>query len=204
MRNALASWDSNSTRPGSRRLVGRRTDGPQTKVFREIHWKRVCLVACSDIPFTSIDVFTPNTDDRALGLAITSRSRTRCTRPAPGPAVPVPACTRGSRGTMYERHREMKSRFNSRRSFLTRTAGAFATTFWADEVLDALPQNTNTNSKPSDLKITDMRVATVDGSAVQRARSFASIPTRASTDTGEVRDGASQELRPDAEEPDSG
>jgi L-alanine-DL-glutamate epimerase-like enolase superfamily enzyme len=57
----------------------------------------------------------------------------------------------------------MKSRFNSRRSFLTRATGALATTFWADEVLDALPQNTNTNSKPSDLKITDMRMASVTG-----------------------------------------
>jgi hypothetical protein len=31
----------------------------------------------SDIPFTSIGVLTPNTDDRALGLVITSSSRTR-------------------------------------------------------------------------------------------------------------------------------
>jgi hypothetical protein len=32
---------------------------------------------------------------------------------------------------------------------------------WTDDVLEALPLNTNTNSKPSELKITDMRVATV-------------------------------------------
>ena len=32
-----------------------------------------------DIPFTSIGVLTPNTDDRALGPPITSRSRSRST-----------------------------------------------------------------------------------------------------------------------------
>src|SRR6266481_7756445 len=48
-----------------------------------------------------------------------------------------------------------------RRSFLKSTAGVLGATFWADDLLDALPQNTNTNSRPSDLKITDMRVATI-------------------------------------------
>lgn len=49
---------------------------------------------------------------------------------------------------------------NSRRSFLN-GAMALGAGFWADETLEALPQNTNTNSKPSDLKITDLRIATV-------------------------------------------
>ena len=48
-----------------------------------------------------------------------------------------------------------------RRSFLRGAAGALGLGFWADETLDALPQNTNTHSRPSDLKITDMRDATV-------------------------------------------
>ena len=41
-----------------------------------------------------------------------------------------------------------------RRSFLKGAAGVLGLGFWADETLDALPQNTNTSSKPSDLKIT--------------------------------------------------
>lgn len=74
-----------------------------------------------------------------------------------------------------------------RRSFLAAAGGAF----WADEVLDALPQNTNTHSKPSDLKITDLRIATV-------ARAPMTCPLiRIDTNQGiyglgEVRDGASK------------
>jgi L-alanine-DL-glutamate epimerase-like enolase superfamily enzyme len=62
--------------------------------------------------------------------------------------------------------------------------------FWADQTLEALPQNTNTNSKPSALKITDLRVATV-------ARAPMTCPIiRIDTNQGiyglgEVRDGAS-------------
>ena len=48
-----------------------------------------------------------------------------------------------------------------RRSFLKGAAAAVGAGFWADQTLEALPQNTNTNSKPSDLKITDLRIATV-------------------------------------------
>ncbi|MBV9266139.1 MAG: mandelate racemase/muconate lactonizing enzyme family protein [Acidobacteriaceae bacterium] len=49
----------------------------------------------------------------------------------------------------------------ARRNFL-KAAGMFSIgSLWTNEVLEALPQNTNTNSKPSELKITDMRVATV-------------------------------------------
>ena len=63
--------------------------------------------------------------------------------------------------------------------------------FWADQTLDALPQNVNTNSKPSDLKITDLRVAVV-------ARAPMTCPLiRIDTNQGiyglgEVRDGASK------------
>lgn len=77
-----------------------------------------------------------------------------------------------------------------RRSFL-KGAGMLAAGFWADETLDALPQNTNTNSKPSDLKITDMRIAVV-------ARAPMTCPIiRIDTNQGiyglgEVRDGASK------------
>jgi hypothetical protein len=41
---------------------------------------------------------------------------------------------------------------SGRRSFLKRAAGAMGAAFWADDLLDAHPQNVNTNSKPSDLK----------------------------------------------------
>ena len=46
---------------------------------------------------------------------------------------------------------------------------------------EAYPKGVNTNSSPSTLKITDMRVATVVSPARARARSFASTPTRACT-----------------------
>ena len=78
-----------------------------------------------------------------------------------------------------------------RRSFLKGAAGALGAGFWADETLEALPQNVNTNSKPSDLKITDLRVATV-------ARAPMTCPIiRIDTNQGiyglgEVRDGASK------------
>jgi L-alanine-DL-glutamate epimerase-like enolase superfamily enzyme len=47
-----------------------------------------------------------------------------------------------------------------RRRFLQGAAAAIGA-LWSDRVLEALPQNTNTLSKPSDLKITDLRVATI-------------------------------------------
>ncbi len=78
-----------------------------------------------------------------------------------------------------------------RRSFLTGAAAAVGAGFWADQTLEALPQNVNTNSKPSGLKITDLRVATI-------ARAPMTCPIiRIDTNQGiyglgEVRDGASR------------
>ena len=80
---------------------------------------------------------------------------------------------------------------HGRRSFLTGLGAAFGASFWAEETLEALPQNVNTNSRPSDLKITDLRVATV-------ARAPMTCPIiRIDTNQGiyglgEVRDGASK------------
>src|SRR4051794_25305365 len=80
---------------------------------------------------------------------------------------------------------------NGRRSFFKTTAGLLGAGFWADQTLDALPQNTNANSKPSALRITDMRVLTV-------ARAPMTCPIiRIDTNQGiyglgEVRDGASK------------
>src|ERR1051325_201284 len=78
-----------------------------------------------------------------------------------------------------------------RRGFLKGFGGALGAGFWADQTLDALPQNVNTNSKPSDLKITDLRVLTI-------ARAPMTCPIiRIDTNQGiyglgEVRDGASK------------
>jgi L-alanine-DL-glutamate epimerase-like enolase superfamily enzyme len=80
---------------------------------------------------------------------------------------------------------------SGRRSFLKRAAGTMGATFWADDLLDAHPQNVNTNSKPSDLKITDLRVLVI-------ARAPMTCPLiRIDTNQGiyglgEVRDGASK------------
>src|SRR5580704_9549346 len=86
----------------------------------------------------------------------------------------------------------MKSNRNGgRRSFLKGAAAALGAGFWADHELEALPQNVNTNSKPSDLRITDLRVLTI-------ARAPMTCPIiRIDTNQGiyglgEVRDGASK------------
>src|SRR4051794_40674597 len=82
------------------------------------------------------------------------------------------------------------SRGLARRNFLRGAAALGAGSFWPDDVLEALPQNTNTNSKPSELKITDLRVATL-------AKAPMTCPlVRIDTNQGiyglgEVRDGAS-------------
>ena len=90
-----------------------------------------------------------------------------------------------------------------RRSFLKGAAGVLGAGFWADEVLEALPQNTNTNSKPSDLKITDLRIATMR----TRTHDLSHHPHR--HQPGHLRSGRSarwrqQELRADVEEPAAG
>jgi L-alanine-DL-glutamate epimerase-like enolase superfamily enzyme len=83
------------------------------------------------------------------------------------------------------------NRNGARRSFLKGATAALGAGFWADHELEALPQNVNTNSKPSDLKITDLRVLTI-------ARAPMTCPLiRIDTNQGiyglgEVRDGASK------------
>jgi len=80
---------------------------------------------------------------------------------------------------------------DGRRSFLKGAAAVMGAGFWADHELDALPQKVNTNSRPSELKITDMRVLTI-------ARAPMTCPLiRIDTNQGlyglgEVRDGASK------------
>ncbi len=80
------------------------------------------------------------------------------------------------------------NRLHSRRGFLKAAA---AGALWSGNTLDAMMQYTNTASKPSDLKITDLRVATI-------TRAPMTCPIiRIDTNQGiyglgEVRDGASK------------
>jgi L-alanine-DL-glutamate epimerase-like enolase superfamily enzyme len=78
-----------------------------------------------------------------------------------------------------------------RRGFLGGAGAAFGAGFWADDTLGAAVQNVNRNSQPSDLKITDLRVAVVKGAP------FTCPLLRIDTNQGiyglgEVRDGASK------------
>jgi L-alanine-DL-glutamate epimerase-like enolase superfamily enzyme len=85
----------------------------------------------------------------------------------------------------------LNSSARARRSFLKSTAGVLGLGFWADEVLEALPQTVNTNSKPSDLKITDMRAIVV--SRAPMTCPIIRIDTNQGIyGLGEVRDGASK------------
>jgi L-alanine-DL-glutamate epimerase-like enolase superfamily enzyme len=78
-----------------------------------------------------------------------------------------------------------------RRTFFKAAAGVLGASFWADDVLDALPQNTNTNSRPSDLKITDLRIATLTRAPMTDP--IIRIDTNQGIyGLGEVRDGASK------------
>ncbi|MCC6858995.1 MAG: mandelate racemase/muconate lactonizing enzyme family protein [Bryobacterales bacterium] len=74
-----------------------------------------------------------------------------------------------------------------RRSFLRSAAGAAGAAFWADSTLDAALHYTQTSSKPSDLKITDLRVAVLPGRPLVRIDTNQGI-----SGYGEVRDGASK------------
>jgi len=78
-----------------------------------------------------------------------------------------------------------------RRSFLKSAAAVTGAAFWADETLEALPQNTNTNSKPSELKITDLRVAVVT-KAPMTCPLIRIDTNQGIYGLGEVRDGASK------------
>ncbi len=81
------------------------------------------------------------------------------------------------------------SRF-SRRALLGGTAAA-AATFWADETLEAYQGNVSTNSKPSDLKITDLRIATI-WKAPMICPVIRIDTNQGIYGLGEVRDGASK------------
>jgi L-alanine-DL-glutamate epimerase-like enolase superfamily enzyme len=78
-----------------------------------------------------------------------------------------------------------------RRFFLKSAAGAGAAGFWADQTLEAYQQNIRTASKPSELKITDLRVAVVKDAPMTCP--LIRIDTNQDIyGLGEVRDGASK------------
>lgn len=90
-------------------------------------------------------------------------------------------------------------RGNGRRSFLKSTVAALGAGSWsavearsaARDVLEELPQNVNTNSKPSDLKITDLRVLVI-GRAPMTCPIIRIDTNQGLYGLGEVRDGASK------------
>ena len=78
-----------------------------------------------------------------------------------------------------------------RRSFITSAATALGLSFWDNQTLEAATQHVNGNSKPSDLKITDLRVATLKGAPMTDP--VIRIDTNQGIyGLGEVRDGASK------------
>ncbi len=78
-----------------------------------------------------------------------------------------------------------------RRGFVTAVAGALGLSFWDEPTLEAITGNVNGNSRPSELKITDLRVATIKGAPMTDP--IIRIDTNQGIyGLGEVRDGASK------------
>ena len=85
----------------------------------------------------------------------------------------------------------MMKTFAGRRTFLRTAGAALGASFWADKTLDAAVQNVNTNSRPADLKITDMRIAVL-GRAPMTCPLIRIDTNQGIYGLGEVRDGASK------------
>src|SRR6201993_5143257 len=79
----------------------------------------------------------------------------------------------------------------NRRSFFKAAAGALGGGLLAPQAIDAAPQNVNTSSRPSELKITDLRVLVIAGAPMTCP--IIRIDTNQGVyGLGEVRDGASK------------
>jgi len=77
-----------------------------------------------------------------------------------------------------------------RRGFASSLAAALGLTFWDDKTLEAATAHLNANSRPSDLKITDLRIATITKAPMTDP--IIRIDTNQGIyGLGEVRDGAS-------------
>jgi len=84
----------------------------------------------------------------------------------------------------------MSKNMLGRRSLLKFAGAAAASSFWSDETLEGALQNVSKNSKPSDLKITDLRICTLRGAPMTDP--IIRIDTNQGVyGLGEVRDGAS-------------
>lgn len=82
-------------------------------------------------------------------------------------------------------------KLTGRRSFLRAAAAAVPLAFWAEETLEGAVQNVNPNSRPSDLKITDLRVAVL-AKAPMTCPIIRIDTNQGIYGLGEVRDGASK------------
>jgi len=80
----------------------------------------------------------------------------------------------------------------NRRSFLKSAAAFTGAAFWADETLAAYQQNVKTNSKPSELKITDLRIAMVSRGGPRGIPVIRIDTNQGIHGLGEVRDGGSK------------
>ncbi|HEV2194304.1 MAG TPA: mandelate racemase/muconate lactonizing enzyme family protein [Candidatus Acidoferrum sp.] len=78
-----------------------------------------------------------------------------------------------------------------RREILKSSAAILGSSLLAGEVMDAYPKGVNTNSSPSDLKITDLRVATVVKPGPSPCPLIRIDTNQGVSGLGEVRDGAS-------------
>jgi L-alanine-DL-glutamate epimerase-like enolase superfamily enzyme len=84
----------------------------------------------------------------------------------------------------------MRMKKMGRRSLFKFAGAAAAASFWSDETLEGAVQNVNKNSNPSQLKITDLRIATVRGAPMTDP--VIRIDTNQGVyGLGEVRDGSS-------------
>ncbi len=80
---------------------------------------------------------------------------------------------------------------DGRRSFFKKAILGLGVSAWTNDHLDALPQNVNSNSQPSGLKITDLRVLTI-GRAPMTCPIIRIDTNQGIYGLGEVRDGASK------------
>src|SRR5690348_18254517 len=85
---------------------------------------------------------------------------------------------------------ELRQRLD-RREILKSSAAVLGSSLLAGEVMDAYPKAVNTNSAPSDLKITDLRVATVVKPGPSPCPLIRIDTNQGVSGLGEVRDGAS-------------
>jgi len=78
-----------------------------------------------------------------------------------------------------------------RREVLKTSAAALGTSLWSAENMEVYPKDVNTNSPPSDLKVTDLRVATIRKPGPSPCSIIRVDTTQGVYGLGEVRDGAS-------------